>query len=148
MEYLSGGDLQEYILKKEGQKCSEKEAQHIFRQIVNAIYYCHFQNIIHRDLKLQNILIEDQEQLKVKVCDFGIAGMCIQSLNDPTLAGSPKYISPEVLLYNSSANPSMDIWALGVILFRMVYGVYPFEAGTIKELFEKIKKGTFTFPQN
>ena len=74
--------------------------------------------------------------MKIKVCDFGIAGMCIQSMDDPTLAGffllflilgSPKYISPEVLLYNSSANPSMDIWALGVILYRMVFGFYPFE---------------------
>ena len=63
-------------------------------------------------------------------------------------AGSPKYMSPEVLIYKSPANPSMDIWSLGIILFRMIYGVYPFEADSRKEIFEKIKKGFFDFPED
>lgn len=56
--------------------------------MLDAIYYCHFQNIIHRDLKLQNILIEDLVEKKIKICDFGIAGICCHQNTDPTLAGN------------------------------------------------------------
>lgn len=82
MEYLSGvlylpkGDLHQYIQTQPDSKLPEQEAQVFFKQMVDAIYYCHFQNIIHRDLKLQNILIEDLVEKKIKICDFGIAGIC------------------------------------------------------------------------
>ena len=57
-------------------------------------------------------------------------------------------MSPEVLIYKSPANPSMDIWSLGIILYKMIYGVYPFDAESRKEIFEKIKKGNFEFPDD
>lgn len=57
-------------------------------------------------------------------------------------------MSPEVLLYNSPAKPSMDIWALGVILYRMIYGIYPFDGDSRRDIYEKIKKGVFSFPTN
>ena len=56
-------------------------------------------------------------------------------------------MSPEVLVHKAPANPSMDIWALGIILYKMIYGIYPFEADSRKEIFEKIKKGAFDFPE-
>lgn len=57
-------------------------------------------------------------------------------------------MSPEVLIRKAPANPSMDIWALGVILYRMVFGIYPFEGESRKDIFDKIKKGEFDFPPN
>lgn len=87
----------------------------------------------------------------VKVCDFGIAGMYFRNNTDPTSAGnviivgSPKYLSPEVITSNAPAHPSMDIWALGIILYKMLHGVYPFEADNRRDIFEKIKKGDFVF---
>ena len=60
------------------------------------------------------------------------------------MQGSPKYLSPEVITSNAPAHPSMDIWALGIILYKLLHGVYPFEADNRRDIFEKIKKGEFT----
>jgi len=62
--------------------------------------------------------------------------------------GSPKYMAPEILNSKASAAPSMDIWALGVILYRIIFGVYPFEGNNCREIFDKIKKVDYKFPKD
>lgn len=74
MELARGGELMEYVQKKG--KLDEIEARKILLQIVNAIQYCHSSGVVHRDLKLENILFKDVEDLSIKVIDFGIAGVC------------------------------------------------------------------------
>ncbi len=79
------GELQQFITRQGG-RLPEKEAQRFFKQIVSAIYYCHTKKIIHRDLKLENLLLDGSNN--VKVCDFGIAGMYFKNNPDPTSAGT------------------------------------------------------------
>ncbi len=88
---------------------------------------CHQRGIIHRDLKLENILFYDKEQTHLKIVDFGIAGFCLKHLKEKTDSGTFKYMSPEVLKGDINlANPTMDIWALGIMMFLMIFGFHPF----------------------
>ena len=110
MEYCSGGELKEYV-QNEG-PLSEKEVYRIILQIVDAIRYCHNNSIVHRDLKLENILFLSQSKKKVKIVDFGISG--VFSLGkiraERSDAGSLRYIAPEILTKEDNrANPALDV---------------------------------------
>ncbi len=96
MEYASGGELLEFVETHEGGFLKEREARNIFIQIVNAILYCHNRNIIHRDLKLENVLLKRKDDLQIKIVDFGIAGVCAANKKDKNDAGSLAYMPPEV----------------------------------------------------
>lgn len=92
MEYLEGGELLEYV-QKEG-KLDEESAKLFFKQIVKAMNYCHSNGLIHRDLKLENMLLVNKEKKDIKIIDFGIAGV-IKSLTWEDLdAGSLTYMAP------------------------------------------------------
>ena len=130
MEYLEGGELLGYVVKKN--RLEEKEACKFFLQMSEAIAYCHQINLIHRDLKLENILLADINT--VKIVDFGIAGLA-NNFNISNLdIGTLRYMAPEVLSGNlKEIGPSIDIWALGVILYGMVVGRLPFDGETHEE---------------
>ncbi|EDK31740.2 Serine/Threonine kinase domain protein (macronuclear) [Tetrahymena thermophila SB210] len=145
MEYLQGGELLEYVTKKG--RLSELEARQFFRQIVDAIQYCHKENVIHRDLKLENILLSQSSSSSIiKIIDFGIAG--VGNLNTNKLnVGSLRYMAPEVLLKQvQSLQKSIDIWSLGVILYTLVVGNLPFNGETPSEIIKKITTGSYSFP--
>jgi serine/threonine protein kinase len=95
MEYAAGGELYKYVEEKH--RLSEIEARKITHQIVNAMSYCHNRGIVHRDLKLENVLFKSPGDLLVKVVDFGIAGVCAGARKDKVDAGSVAYMPPEVL---------------------------------------------------
>lgn len=116
MEYLGGGELKQYIQNKGF--LGEEEARDIFHQVVSAVAYCHNQKIIHRDLKLENILKVDNESNVVKIVDFGISGLYAGRKSQVTKAGSIFYLPPEIFeKKNVNASPALDIWALGIILY-------------------------------
>ena len=120
MEFLEGGELLEYV--QEQGRLSEDEARLIFKQISEAIAYCHSQKLIHRDLKLENILIASKQDRQIKIADFGIAGMATNFNVDKLDVGSLSYMAPEILSGRArKLGPSIDIWALGVILYGLVY---------------------------
>ena len=137
MEYAKGGELGSYITEK--QMLGEKEAKNIFMQLHNAVKYIHSKNVVHRDLKPSNILFIDdyKESIVVKfmitqLIDFGISGFNFGNIKDNVKAGTIKYIPPEVasgLSFISS--PKIDLWALGVILYFMVFGSHPFEGNNM-----------------
>jgi len=146
MEYAAGGELKEHLTTKGRQ--SETEARRILIQIINAIEYCHSLNVVHRDLKLENILFADERQRKVKIVDFGIAGLVQDDKPEKSKAGSLRYMAPEILSReNIEARPSIDIWSIGCILFALVCGELPFN-GSSREIKSKVQKGEFQFPQD
>lgn len=95
MEYLQGGDLVDYLQEKG--KLSEEEAKVIFKQIADAIRYCHEKRLIHRDLKLENILLTSKHEKQIKIIDFGIATVALDFVMDKIDIGSLSYMAPEVL---------------------------------------------------
>ena len=147
MEYARGGELKEYI-KSKG-KLSELEAHAIFTQILDAVDHCHLFNVIHRDLKLENLLFLDPTHSYIKVVDFGIAGLIQDNKADKSNAGSLRYMAPEIVTgKNTEAQPALDVWSMGCILFALVCGELPFYGETPKEIIKRIKLGSYFFPED
>ncbi|RMD84756.1 MAG: serine/threonine protein kinase [Candidatus Dadabacteria bacterium] len=129
MEYIEGPSLQE---KLRGSKLPLQKAIIIFKQILKGLSAIHEANIIHKDLKPSNILIEAGGE--AKIADFGIAETVIGDITDPIeLAGCADFIAPEVWL-GKPATPQSDIYSLGIILYRMLSGKYPFDTHTVTDL--------------
>ena len=144
MDYAEGGELS--VLLKEKGILSEEEAKDIFKQIYEAVCYIHGQNIIHRDLKPNNILFLDKERTHIVVIDFGISGFANGNQREKIKAGTTTFLPPELASGEEfSSNRKLDTWALGIILYRMVEGVYPFEGKNAKEIIKSILKGKIEF---
>ncbi|EMP30836.1 NUAK family SNF1-like kinase 2, partial [Chelonia mydas] len=125
MEYASKGDLYDYI--NERQRLTEQEARHFFRQVVSAVYYCHKNGIVHRDLKLENILLDGKGNVQ-------------------TYCGSPLYASPEIVNGRPYKGPEVDSWSLGVLLYILVHGTMPFDGHDYKTLVQQITSGEYREP--
>lgn len=124
LEYVSGGDALQYIQKNGA--VGECVAQRWSKQIVDAVQYLHNANITHRDLKLENILITEDEQ--IKICDFGfIKRQADNSELSKTYCGSRSYAAPEILMGRPYDPKKTDVWAIGVILYIFVFGNMPFD---------------------
>jgi len=110
--------------------------------------YCHSRGVVHRDLKLENVLFKNQnfeDDFFVKVVDFGISGMG----GDKVDAGTLSYMAPECLEKIAAATtPAIDVWAIGVMYFAMLYGTLPFDSSNEKELINLIKTETIKFPND
>ncbi len=144
MDYARGGELSSLLDSKK--KLPEEEAKFIFKQIYNAVCYIHGKNIIHRDLKPNNILFLDEEKTHIVIIDFGISGISNGNQKEKIKAGTVKFIPPEMLSGKEfSSNTRLDMWALGVILYRMVEGCYPFEGKNYKETINNIFKSKLEF---
>jgi serine/threonine protein kinase len=138
LEYVSGGELVALILKNKG--LSEWHTHKLFLQILSAIQCCHSHNIIHRDIKLQNILLDHNKN--IKLIDFGLSNFMEEGVFRNTFCGTPAYASPEILLGTKYTGPEVDLWSLGVVLYSMLTSEFPFT--TIGD----ILKGKFKEPEN
>ena len=118
---------------------SETECAVIFRQVMSAIEYIHALDIFHRDIKLENILIEGKTGA-VKLIDFGFS--CLSKDKLKIFCGTPSYMSPEIVSKREYFGGPSDIWACGVLLYSLLFGTFPFKSVTTeKELFRKINRG-------
>ena len=144
MDNAKGGELST-LLHEKG-RLTEKEAKKIFEQVFQAVCFIHSKNIIHRDLKPNNILFLDTEKTHVVLIDFGISGFSNGNSKEAVLAGTTRFLPPEMASGNSFlSSPKLDIWAMGIILYRMVEGVFPFEGKNDGEIIESIIKSPLRF---
>ena len=168
MEFCNGGELSKNLEKymmKNGTAFPEELVQHFMRQIIDAFKYIHGKKIIHRDVKLDNILLHfDNEEDKknfnlmkaqVKIIDFGFS--CIYNEIKKSILGSPINMDPLILkkLTDSTGatrelgyDMSADIWSIGTICYEMLIGKSAFDSNDIKELSDKIEKGAYKVPTN
>ncbi|KAJ1935934.1 hypothetical protein EC988_008338, partial [Linderina pennispora] len=142
MEHNSGGELLQYIRKRG--RLHENEARVFFRQIVSAMDYTHRNCIIHRDLKLENVMLDSEN--RIRIIDYGFANTFNWDKQLETFCGSPFYAAPEMVNGIKYTGPEVDIWSMGVILFFMLCGRTPFEGENLKEIYDKISRGRFTTP--
>ncbi|RZC25990.1 Serine/threonine-protein kinase SAPK2 isoform B [Glycine soja] len=125
MEYASGGELFERICN--AGRFSEDEARFFFQQLISGVSYCHSMQICHRDLKLENTLLDGSTAPRVKICDFGYSKSSVLHSQPKSTVGTPAYIAPEVLTRKEYDGKIADVWSCGVTLYVMLVGAYPFE---------------------
>eukprot|EP01017_Pseudomicrothorax_dubius_P025565 TRINITY_DN2774_c0_g1_i12.p1 TRINITY_DN2774_c0_g1~~TRINITY_DN2774_c0_g1_i12.p1 ORF type:complete len:549 (+),score=73.44 TRINITY_DN2774_c0_g1_i12:1025-2671(+) len=143
MEYCEGGELYKYLQQKTS--LNEQEAAYISFEIAKGICYFHKMNIVHRDLKLGNILLT--KDYVPKICDFGLALKLTDNEGDEMgICGTPNYLAPEVLDKKGYSLKS-DCWAFGCILYSLIQGQPPFEAPSVQETLTKIRNMNFRLPK-
>ena len=142
MEYVSGGELFDYIVQSG--RLKREEARRFFQQIISGLNCCHRHGIVHRDLKPENLLLDANNN--IKIADFGLANMMSDGDFLRTSCGSPNYAAPEVISGHLYAGPEVDVWSSGVILYALLCGSLPFDDENITTLFKKIKEGNYNLP--
>ncbi|XP_075046480.1 serine/threonine-protein kinase SIK3 isoform X2 [Mixophyes fleayi] len=141
-EYASGGEIFDHLVAHG--RMAEKEARKKFKQIVAAVHFCHCRNIVHRDLKAENLLLD--ANLNIKIADFGFSNRFTPGQLLKTWCGSPPYAAPELFEGKEYEGPKVDIWSLGVVLYVLVCGALPFDGSTLQNLRARVLSGKFRIP--
>ncbi|KAJ0780876.1 putative protein kinase CAMK-CAMKL-CHK1 family [Helianthus annuus] len=149
LEFAPGGDLFSKVAKC---RFSEDLSRRYFQQLVSAVRYCHSRGVYHRDLKLENLLLD--ENWNLKVTDFGLSVVTHRSRSPSdtdglvhTMCGTPAYVAPEILAKKGYDGAKVDIWACGVILYVLSTGYLPFNESNVVLMYLKICKGEYTVPK-
>ncbi|KAA6419846.1 MAG: serine threonine kinase, partial [Trebouxia sp. A1-2] len=143
MELAQGGSLLDYVRQRK--RLAEPEACFFLQQIVHGLMHCHDMEIVHRDVKLENILLDASN--RIKLIDFGLAANTMPGKKLKVHCGSPSYAAPEIVARQLYDGPPVDVWSLGVVLYGMICGHLPFHASdNKKELCQKIIKGVYNTP--
>jgi polo-like kinase 1 len=134
-------------LLKRRKRLHELEVQSYTAQLVNAMKYLHQNRIIHRDLKLGNLFLN--EKMELKAADFGLATKLeFDGEKKRTICGTPNYIAPEILDGKIGHSYEVDIWSIGVIIYTLIIGKPPFETPDVKTTYKKIRMNNYSFPEN
>ncbi|KAH7683478.1 Non-specific serine/threonine protein kinase protein [Dioscorea alata] len=148
MEYAAGGELFERICN--AGRFSEDEARFFFQQLISGVSYCHSMQICHRDLKLENTLLDGSPAPRLKICDFGYSKSAVFHSQPKSTVGTPAYIAPEVLSKKEYDGKIADVWSCGVTLYVMLVGAYPFEdpddPRNFRKTIERILSVQYTIP--
>lgn len=144
-ELVTGGELLNRVTDKGNY--TEQDASKLIHQILEGVAYLHAHGIVHRDLKLENmVMLDESDDSPVKIADFGLSKFFSPETVLSTMCGSPQYVAPEVLGVGDGLkeySPAVDMWSVGVILFILLSGYSPFDDDNDAVLFEKIKSGNY-----
>ncbi|KAL6959099.1 CBL-interacting serine/threonine-protein kinase 1 [Sarracenia purpurea var. burkii] len=146
LEYVIGGELFDRITSKG--KLLEAEGRKLFQQLIDGLSYCHNKGVYHRDLKLENILVDAKGNIKIS--DFGLSALPQHFRGDGllhTTCGSPNYVAPEILANRGYDGATSDAWSCGVILYAILTGSLPFDDRNLVVLYQKIFKGDAHIPK-
>ncbi|ELP95184.1 calcium-dependent protein kinase, putative [Entamoeba invadens IP1] len=144
MDFMHGGDLYDYLVSN-GIQC-EKNTKIVMLQLLSASRYLHSMNIVHRDIKLENILLTRSNRIEeVKLSDFGLSVEIDENSVLTDQVGTSYYMAPE-LYRKEPYGFKVDIWACGVVMYSLLFGKFPFD-GEGQELVANILRGKFTFPK-
>ncbi|ODV73040.1 KIN1/KIN2 family serine/threonine-protein kinase [Cyberlindnera jadinii NRRL Y-1542] len=141
-EYVSGGQMLDYIVSHGSLK--ERHARKFARGIGSALDYLHKNNVVHRDLKIENIMISKSGD--IKLIDFGLSNMYSNDSLLKTYCGSLYFAAPELLSAHPYIGPEIDVWSFGIVLYVLVCGKVPFDDQSVSVLHEMIKKGKVEYP--
>ncbi|KAH9297706.1 hypothetical protein KI387_029388, partial [Taxus chinensis] len=148
MEYAAGGELFERICT--AGRFSEDEARFFFQQLISGVSYCHSKQVCHRDLKLENTLLDGSPAPRLKICDFGYSKCSLLQSRPKSTVGTPAYIAPEVLSRKEYDGKLADVWSCGVTLYVMLVGAYPFEdqedPKNFRKTIQRIMSVQYTIP--
>jgi len=150
MEYAAGGELFDRIVK--AGRFSEDEARYFFQQLISGVEWCHREGVCHRDLKLENTLLDGMPSPRLKICDFGYSKSAVFDSQPKSTVGTPAYIAPEVLSRKQYDGEVADVWSCGVTLYVMLVGAYPFEDPSdprnFRKTIQRIMGVKYSFPAN
>ena len=144
MEYVNGITLSTFIKNQPNKKLNEITTKRILYQLTSALSYLHKNNICHRDLKLDNILIDDK--MNIKLIDLGYSMYSNDNTYLNFFGGNINYLAPEILKKREYNGSAVDVWNIGIILYYLLCGCFPFKNND--QLFENINKGNILFPDN
>lgn len=158
MECLDGGNLCTYVKNKK--KLSEEESKLIFYQIMQGLLYIHNMSVTHRDIKLENILFVGKADGEVggltsyngyhhdiKLIDFGFSTVCQPGKKLKVFCGTPSYMAPEIVKRTEYEGKPVDMWSMGILLYALLCGCFPFRAKTYPDLYRRIARGAFQMPE-
>ncbi|KAI5173146.1 serine/threonine protein kinase KIN1/2 [Nematocida sp. LUAm3] len=134
-DYIKGEQLYQRILRNE--QLSEQIAKKYFLQMLSAIHYCHVHNLVHRDIKIENILIDKNDN--AMLIDFGLSNFYEEKGLLRTFCGSLYFAAPELLSGQEYKGPEVDVWSLGIVLYAMVKGKVPFQDTNVPQQYNRIK---------
>eukprot|EP00931_Biecheleriopsis_adriatica_P116882 TRINITY_DN92467_c0_g1_i1.p1 TRINITY_DN92467_c0_g1~~TRINITY_DN92467_c0_g1_i1.p1 ORF type:complete len:731 (+),score=97.66 TRINITY_DN92467_c0_g1_i1:73-2193(+) len=146
-ELVDGESLRSYSHRQPDRKLPEPLARKLYRQVVEGVSYCHEKLVVHRDLKLENLLL-DRSREHVKIIDFGFAAqVASRDTKLRAFCGTPSYMAPEIIRGDGYSGFAADVWALGVVVFALLAGTLPFAGRTEMQLYAKIRRGVFSTPE-
>jgi len=143
MECLDGGNLCSYVKAK--RRLSEDESRKIFFQVLQSIEHLHMLGVTHRDIKLENVLFADNKD--IKMIDFGFSTVCQPGKRLKVFCGTPSYMAPEIVRRTEYEGKPVDMWSLGILLYALLCGCFPFRAKSYPDLYRRIARGTFAIPE-
>ncbi len=145
LELCSNQTLNELLRRRK--RLTELEVISYINQLIAALKYLHAHRVIHRDLKLGNLFLN--EKMELKIGDFGLATKLeFDGDRKRTVCGTPNYIAPEILEGKQGHSYEVDIWSLGVIVYTLLIGKPPFETSDVKATYKKIKMNAYSFPDS
>ncbi|KAF1861666.1 hypothetical protein Lal_00026074 [Lupinus albus] len=153
LEYAAGGELFDRICNNGPfTEYMVRKARFFFQQLISGVGYCHSMQICHRDLKMENILLDGNPVPLLKICDFGFSKSNLLHSRPKSTVGTPTYVAPEVFLRQEYDGKAADVWSCGVILYTMLVGAYPFEdpenPKDIRKTVQRIMNVEFSIPNN